>query len=118
MRHIRAGTPSLCPTEHTLKVIGGGWKIGIIALLSRKGRRYSELRRHLAGISPRMLGKQLRELERHGILLRKVHPDIPPKVEYSLSPVGRSLLPILTAMFDWGKKHGNETSAIATTKGE
>src|SRR5713226_9382796 len=109
MRHIRAGTPSLCPTEHTLKVIEGGWKIGIIAFLSRKSRRYFELRRHLAGISPRMLGKQLRELERHGILLRKVHPDIPPKVEYSLSPVGRSLLLILTAMFDWGKKHGNET---------
>jgi DNA-binding HxlR family transcriptional regulator len=105
MRHMKPGSPLLCPTELTLKVIGGGWKIGIIGLLNGKRRRYSELRRKLPGISPRVLAKQLRELERHGILSRTVHPEVPPRVEYELSRAGRSLVPILQALFDWGKKH-------------
>jgi DNA-binding HxlR family transcriptional regulator len=105
MRQLKPGSAPECATEHTLRVIGGGWKIPIVNFLSRHTKRYSELQRYLRGISPRVLAKQLRELERDGIITRKIYPTIPPKVEYSLTPVGRSLKLIVEALFDWGAKH-------------
>jgi DNA-binding HxlR family transcriptional regulator len=105
MRHLKPGSAPECATEHTLRVIGGSWKIPIVNFLSHQTRRYSELQRNLRGISPRVLAKQLRELERDGIIVRKIYPTIPPKVEYSLTPFGRTLEPILGALFDWGAKH-------------
>lgn len=104
MRQLKPGTAPECATEYTLRVIGGGWKIPIVNFLSRQTKRYSELQRFLRGISPRVLAKQLRELERDGIISRKVYPTVPPKVEYSLTPLGRSLKPIVAALFDWGAK--------------
>jgi DNA-binding HxlR family transcriptional regulator len=105
MRHMKPNSPGKCPTEHTVKVIGGSWKIPMVYYLFDKTRRYSEFQRRLQGISPRMLSKQLRELERDGIIQRTVYAQVPPKVEYALTPLGRSLIPIVQALYTWGEDH-------------
>lgn len=94
-----------CPVQVTLKVIGGKWKLPLLWYLRDGRMRYSELQKAIPGITPKMLAEQLRELERDGIVLRKVHPVVPPKVEYSLTPYGRTLDPIIAAMGAWGDKH-------------
>jgi DNA-binding HxlR family transcriptional regulator len=94
-----------CPVEAALDVIGGKWKVVILFWLKEGVRRFSELRRLIPGISERMLTQQLRELEDHGIVHRRVYAQVPPKVEYSLTPYGRTLRPITDLMCAWGKKH-------------
>ncbi len=95
-----------CPVEATLAVIGGKWKVLILFHLSNKSKfRYAELRRLIPGISERMLTQQLRELEHAGIVHRKVYPEVPPKVEYSMTAYGKTLRPILKVMCQWGTKH-------------
>jgi DNA-binding HxlR family transcriptional regulator len=94
-----------CEVETTLKVIGGRWKVLIIRELMVGIKRFGELQRALDGITQKMLTQQLREMEEDGIIARKVYPQIPPKVEYSLTPLGESLQPILYAMHEWGVKH-------------
>ncbi|NMG06685.1 helix-turn-helix domain-containing protein [Brasilonema sp. UFV-L1] len=97
-----------CEVETTLKVIGGRWKVLIIRELMDGIKRFGELQRALDGITQKMLTQQLREMEDDGIIHRKVYPQIPPKVEYSLTPLGESLQPILYAMHEWGVKHLSE----------
>jgi len=92
-----------CPAEATLKVIAGKWKVPIIWHLMSGTRRFSELRKCLPAITPRMLTRQLRELESDGVLVRKVYAQVPPRVEYTLTPRGRTLNTIVTAMCKWGK---------------
>ena len=87
-----------CPVETTLRVVGGRWKVLVLHDLLGGTRRFAELSRALQGISARTLSKQLRELEADGIVARRVYPQIPPKVEYSLTPLGQTLKPVLTAM--------------------
>jgi len=94
------------PAEMTLNIISGRWKFLILYYLYRGTRRFSELRRSIPGVTQKMLTQQLREMERDGLIRRKVYAQIPPRVEYSLTTLGRSLHPILNAMCDWGKKHG------------
>jgi DNA-binding HxlR family transcriptional regulator len=94
-----------CPVEVTLDVIGGKWKVVILFWLKDNVLRFAELRRKIPGISERMLTQQLRELERHGVVERKVYAEVPPKVEYSLTPYGRTLRPITEMMCEWGKNH-------------
>lgn len=94
-----------CEVETTLKVIGGRWKVLIIRELITGVKRFGELQRGLPGITQKMLTQQLRELEEYGIIHREVYAQIPPKVEYSLTPMGESLKPILYAMHDWAVKH-------------
>jgi DNA-binding HxlR family transcriptional regulator len=95
-----------CPIEYTLDVIGGKWKLLILYYLMNDGvKRYNELKRCITGISHKMLSAQLKELESKGILLRKEYSQIPPKVEYSLSEKGATLLPILGMMYDWGREN-------------
>ncbi len=94
-----------CPVEATLKVIDGRWKVLILRELFQALKRFSELHRALEGITQKMLTQQLRELERDGVVHREVYPQVPPKVEYSLTPLGRSLKPILDAMHEWGILH-------------
>ena len=97
-------TCTRCPAETTLTVIGGRWKVPILWHLSTGGTlRFSALRRELADCTPKMLTAQLRELEKDGIIMRKVYLQVPPKVEYSLTASGRSLMPIVQAMCLWGK---------------
>lgn len=91
-----------CPVETTLKVIGGRWKVLILKELFRGVKRFGELQRALTGITQKMLTQQLRELEADGIIHRQVYPVIPPKVEYSLTPLGESLQPIIDEMHQWG----------------
>ena len=91
-----------CPVEATLDLIGGKYKALILWHLSENTLRFSELRNRIPKATPKMLTQQLRELEVQTLIHREVYPVIPPKVEYSLTETGRSLLPILVAMRDWG----------------
>ena len=91
-----------CPVEATLELIGGKYKALILWHLSEGKLRFSELRKVIKNATPKMLTQQLRELEAQALIHREVYPVIPPKVEYSLTETGRSLLPILVAMRDWG----------------
>ncbi|MCL4692774.1 MAG: helix-turn-helix transcriptional regulator [Candidatus Hydrogenedentes bacterium] len=102
----RPGPKSIsCPVETTLQVVGGRWKVLILHYLFDGTLRFGELHRRLAGISHRTLTKQLRELEADGVIRRKVYSEIPPKVEYSLLPLGRKLGKVLQAMHKWGEEY-------------
>ena len=98
-------TPSPCPVTTTLSVIGGKWKPIILYAIKKETKRFSEIKRLIPAISQKMLTQQLRELEDDGIVHRRVYPVVPPKVEYSLTDYGRTLMPILDAMVAWGEKH-------------
>lgn len=91
-----------CPVGATLDLIGGKYKALILWHLAESKLRFSELKKVIKGATPKMLTQQLRELERDDLIHREVFPVIPPKVEYSLTDLGRSLMPILVAMRDWG----------------
>ena len=104
-KKTKPAPPYRCPVEATLDVIGGKWKALILFWLRDEVCRFGELRRKIPGVSERMLTQQLRELEEHGIVRRKVYPVVPPKVEYSLTAYGRTLRPITDRMCEWGKKH-------------
>ncbi len=92
----------ICPVAVTLDLIGGKYKALILWYLADGRRRFSELRKMISSATPKMLTQQLRELEAQELIHREVFPVVPPKVEYSLTDTGRSLMPILTAMRDWG----------------
>src|SRR6185295_5832153 len=89
-----------CPVETAIEIIGGRWKVLILQELFAGTRRFSELHRALTA--------QLRELETHGILRRKVHRQVPPKVEYSLTPVGETLKPVIAVMHDWAEGYSRK----------
>ncbi|RKD69506.1 MULTISPECIES: helix-turn-helix domain-containing protein [Sinobaca] len=93
-----------CEKELTLSIIGGKWKMLIIWHLGKEGtKRFGELKAMIPGITQRMLVTQLRELEEDQIVHREVYPVVPPKVEYSLTSHGETLIPILDVMYDWGR---------------
>ena len=92
----------------TLDIIGGKWKVLILYHLSSDTRRFNELQRLLGGITQRMLTLQLRELEQDGIVHREVYPQVPPKVEYSLTDFGLTLMPVIEAMHHWGAEYSQE----------
>ncbi len=102
--------PTSCPAEITLQVIGGRWKVVIVWALLHGTKRFSDLCRSMPGITQKMLTQQLRELERDRIVLRKVYPQVPPKVEYSITPLGRSLKPVVNAIHRWGLKRTENSS--------
>ena len=94
-----------CPVEATLDLIGGKYKALILWHLSDGKLRFSELRKVITNATPKMLTQQLRELESQSLIHREVFAVVPPKVEYSLTELGRSLIPILVAMRDWGAEY-------------
>jgi len=98
-----------CPVEATLDLIGGKWKGVVLYHLMDDVIRFGELRRLLPDVTQRVLTKQLRELEDSGLVRRKIYPQVPPKVEYSLTPLGASLSPIIKAMRSWGTKYLEES---------
>ncbi|MXQ52439.1 winged helix-turn-helix transcriptional regulator [Shimazuella alba] len=98
----------LYPIEYTLELIGGKWKTMILFVLMEEGtKRFGELRSIISGITQGVLTTQLRELEKHGLINRKIYPTVPPKVEYSLTRFGQSLYPVLKGMCTWGSEHLN-----------
>ena len=108
----RAAQP--CGVETTLSAIEGRWKPRILFQLLTGTKRFSELKRRLPGVTQRMLTLHLRELERDGLVHRKVYREVPPKVEYSLTAMGCSLEPLLRFMSEWG--HENRASLVAAVQ--
>lgn len=96
---------SPCPVTTTLSVIGGKWKPIILFIIQDQIKRFGEIKKLIPTITQKMLTQQLRELEEDGIISRKVYPVVPPKVEYSMTDYGLSLVPILKAMAEWGEAH-------------
>ena len=94
-----------CPVEATLNLIQGKWKVVIMFRLSDEPRRFNELTRLLPDITQRMLTNQLRELERDGLVHREVYAEVPSRVEYSLTELAESLMPIMLSIKDWGKTY-------------
>ncbi|HNP61515.1 MAG TPA: helix-turn-helix domain-containing protein [Nitrospirales bacterium] len=97
-----------CPVECTLDAIAGRWKVLIIHQLLEGTKRFNQLQRELGGITHRTLTKQLREMEERGLVNRKDYKEIPPRVEYRLSPLGQSLESVLLAMHEWGESYGRK----------
>ena len=100
-----------CPSRLVLDRIADKWTALIIQVLASGTRRYAELQREIGGISQKMLTQTLRSLERDGLVQRKVYPEIPPKVEYALSKLGRTLIEPLQAICRWSEKHLSELEA-------
>ena len=105
---------STCPVEAALQLIGGKYKTIILWHLLNKTMRYSELHRLVPRATEKMLAQQLRELEKDGLVNRKVYPVIPPKTEYSLTELGRTLEPVLTSLCSWGQYYISTQSARNT----
>lgn len=94
-----------CPVETTLGLIGDKWKVLILRDLLTGTKRFSELKRSVSGVSQKVLTAQLRAMEADGLLTRTVYAEVPPRVEYALTPLGESLRPILDAMQAWGSAY-------------
>ena len=94
-----------CPVATTVQLIGSKWKLLILRNLIQRLWRFNELRRDLEGISQKVLSDSLRALEEDGIVTRTVYAEVPPRVEYALSPLGESMRPILDAMEQWGRAY-------------
>ncbi len=94
-----------CPIEISLDVLGGKWKILILWYLAQKTLRFAELKRSISGITHKMLAQQLRELEADELISRKVYPEVPPRVEYTVTDYGETLIPIVKSLCDWGNGH-------------
>jgi hypothetical protein len=92
-----------CPVETTLTLIGDKWKVLILRDLLPGTKRFGELKKSVGNITQKVLTAQLRDMEESGLLTRTVYPEVPPRVEYTLTDLGRSLKPILDAMQDWGE---------------
>lgn len=110
MRQCVRDTEYYCPIEVTLEVIGGKWKLLILFQLFRGTRRFGELKRTMPRITQRMLTRQLRELEEDGLVHREVYAQVPPKVEYSLTDVGRGLETLVRHMDQWGDRYATAQS--------
>lgn len=94
-----------CPVETTLTLIGDKWKVLILRDLLPGTKRFGELKKSIGKVSQKVLTAQLRDMEQNGLVHRKVYPEVPPRVEYSLTPLGKSLKPILDAMRNWGEEY-------------
>lgn len=96
-----------CPVATTVSLIGSKWKILIMRNLLGRTWRFNELKKDLDGISQKVLTDNLRSMEEDGLVVRTVYAEVPPRVEYSLSPLGRSMQPIIDAMAEWGTAYKN-----------
>ena len=94
-----------CPVATTVQLIGSKWKLLILHNLLARPWRFNELRKSLEGISQKVLTDSLRSMEEDGLVTRTVYPEVPPRVEYSLSPLGESMRPIIQAMEQWGAQY-------------
>jgi DNA-binding HxlR family transcriptional regulator len=106
---------SACPTRVVLDRIADKWTVLIVGRLAGGARRFGELRRDIVGISPKVLTQKLRELERDGVLTRKIYASVPPKVEYRLTPLGQTLVGLLDAIRVWSETHIETVMAAQQT---
>jgi DNA-binding HxlR family transcriptional regulator len=106
--------PFACGLDAAVDVVGGKWKPMILSALGDAPRRFGELRRRLRGVSEKVLTQQLRELEADGVVRREVHDEVPPRVEYALTPLGASLNEALLPLKAWGDRH---LAAILAARG-
>ncbi len=113
MAHVDVVCDAGCPVRRCAEIIDGKWTTRIIRDLLSGPRRFSELRRSLDGISPKMLAQRLRFLEKKGLVVRKVYPSVPPKTEYSLTPLGAELEAVILAMARFGARLEAEEGAHA-----
>ncbi len=105
-----------CALDVTMNFIGGKWKTVVLWYLRKESKRFSELKRHIPDITEKMLSMQLKELEKDGILHRKVYAEVPPRVEYSLTQEGKTLLPVLEALASWGRYMGQKYGIVEEVK--
>lgn len=103
VRKTKDFVPGNCPVGFTMNIIGGKWKPSIIHMIRTDRNRYSLLTKNITEISKQTLTNQLRELESDGVIERIIYPEIPPRVEYKITPYGSSLLPIIDSMYQWAK---------------
>jgi DNA-binding HxlR family transcriptional regulator len=103
---------SICPSRQVLKRIGDKWTVLIMGILERGTIRFGTLRREIEGISQKMLTQTLRNLERDGLIKREVFAEVPVRVEYSLTELGKSLLPVLKPLIKWSEEHLKEIEAV------
>lgn len=101
-----------CAMDVTMDYIGGKWKTVVLWYLKKEKKRFNELKRHIPAITEKMLSIQLKQLEKDGIISRKVYPEIPPRVEYSLTELGKTLIPVLDAIAKWGRKLADEKGKL------
>jgi DNA-binding HxlR family transcriptional regulator len=101
-------TKLTCPIQRTISFVGDKWKIIVLHTLTAGTKRFGELQRAMEGITPKVLTRQLRDLERDGLVARHVHPQVPPRVDYTLTPLGESLMPVLKQLHDWAVAHADE----------
>ncbi len=99
-----------CPVETTLTLIGDKWKVLILRDLMPGTKRFGELKKSIGSVSQKVLTAQLRDMEKNGLLTRTVYAEVPPRVEYTLTDLGKSLKPILDAMWDWGQEYKTKNS--------
>jgi DNA-binding HxlR family transcriptional regulator len=104
-------TQLTCPVQRTIALVGDKWKILVFIVLSDGALRFGQIQRALEGITAKVLTRQLRDLEKDGFLIRTVHAEVPPRVEYELTDLGRSFLPIVRQLKDWSAAHADELMA-------
>lgn len=105
MSEITIDHNKICPCALTVSLLSSKWKILIIRDLLKGSQRYSDLQHSIIGISPKMLTQSLKEMENDGLVDRKIFPEIPSRVEYSLSNTGKTLKPVIGALEDWGNQY-------------
>ena len=106
-----------CPVETTLTLISDKWKVLILRDLMPGTKRFSELKRSVGHVTQKVLTAQLRQMEESGLVARTVYPEVPPRVEYSLTELGRSLKPVLDAMWDWGENYKSKNAVSQQENG-
>lgn len=114
---VSATPPEICTVEVAVEIVGGKWKLAAVKVLLEGTHRFNELHRSLPGVTPRMLTRQLRELERDGIIHREVYAEVPPRVEYSLTPVGESLREIVHLLDEWGDRFQHLAASARIPRG-
>ncbi len=101
-----------CPIERTVNILEGKWTLLILRELFTGTKRFGELRSALPGVSPKTLAERLRILEKQGIIARTIYPEVPPRVEYSLTDLGQTLSPIIEALRDWGMQWADQVLSL------
>lgn len=96
---------AICPMHNVMRVLGGRWKIALLYFVHQEHNRFSLLQKKMPFITTKMLSSQLKELERDGLVNRKIYAEMPPRVEYSLTETGKTLLPVLEDLYNWGEQH-------------